>query len=61
MGQGHVRPEERENATLKHCPRTHIAAEYYRKFILNYGDLSYPLCLTELTKKRVPNLVPWNE
>ncbi|GFW21481.1 retrovirus-related Pol polyprotein from transposon 17.6 [Trichonephila clavipes] len=32
---------------------------YYREYIPNFASLVLPL--TELTKNRVPNIIPWNE
>ncbi len=62
LGHGQVRPQIDKTAAFATCLRPKTKKEvrqflglagYYRRFILNYSDLTSPL--TDLTKKDVPD------
>ncbi len=66
LGHGQVRPQIDKTAAFATCLRPKTKKEvrqflglvgYYRRFILNYSDLTSPL--TDLTKKEVPDPVQW--
>ncbi|CAM4608181.1 unnamed protein product [Leuciscus chuanchicus] len=68
LGHGQVRPQIDKTAAVATCPRPKTKKEvrqflglagYYRRFVPNYSDLASPL--TDLTKKEVPDTVPWTE
>ncbi len=65
---GQVRPQIDKTAAIAACPRPKTKKEvrqflglagYYRRFIPDYSELTSPL--TDLTKKEVPDTVPWTE
>ncbi len=68
LGHGQVRPQIDKTAAIAACPRPKTKKEvrqflglagYYRRFIPDYSELTSPL--TDLTKKEVPDTVPWTE
>ncbi len=68
LGHGQVRPQIDKTAAIAACPRPKTKKEvrqflglagYYRRFIPDYSELTNPL--TDLTKKEVPDTVPWTE
>ncbi len=68
LGHGQVRPQIDRTAAIAACPRPKTKKEvrqflglagYYRRFIPDYSELTSPL--TDLTKKEVPDTVPWTE
>ncbi len=68
LGHGQVRPQIDKTAAIAACPRPKTKKEvrqflglagYYRRFIPDYSELTSPL--TDLTKKEVPDTVPWME
>ncbi len=68
LGHGQVRPQIDKMAAIAACPRPKAKKEvrqflglagYYRRFIPDYSELTSPL--TDLTKKEVPDTVPWTE
>ncbi len=68
LGHGQVRPQIDKTAAIAACPRPKTKKEvrqflglagYYRRFIPDYLELTSPL--TDLTKKEVPDTVPWTE
>ncbi len=68
LGHGQVRPQIDKTAAIAACPRPKTKKEvrqflglagYYRRFIPDYSELTSPL--TDLTKKEVPDMVPWTE
>lgn len=68
IGQGGVKPEESKVNAIKNMARPKTKKEvrsflgmsgYYRRFIGNYSEKAEPL--TELTKKGIPDQVPWTE
>ncbi len=68
LGHGQVRPQIDKTAAIAACPRPKTKNEvrqflglagYYRRFIPDYSELTSPL--TDLTKKEVPDTVPWTE
>ncbi len=69
LGHGQVRPQIDKTAAIAACPRPKTKKEvrqflglagYYRRFIPDYSELTSPL-VTDLTKKEVPDTVPWTE
>ena len=67
VGHGGVRPEQAKVLAIQHMaqPRTKKEVRaflgitgYYRRFIQNYAILAQPL--TDLTKKNVPDKIPWS-
>ncbi len=68
LGHGQVHPQIDKTAAIAACPRPKTKKEvrqflglagYYRRFIPDYSELTSPL--TDLTKKEVPDTVPWTE
>ncbi len=68
LGHGQVRPQIDKTAAIAACPRPKTKKEvrqflglagYYRRFVPDYSKLTSPL--TDLTKKEVPDTVPWTE
>ncbi len=68
LGHEQVRPQIDKTAAIAACPRPKTKKEvrqflglagYYRRFIPDYSELTSPL--TDLTKKEVPDTVPWTE
>ncbi len=68
LGHGQVRPQIDKTAAIAACPRPKTKKEvrqflglagYYRRFVPDYSELTSPL--TDLTKKEVPDTVPWTE
>ncbi len=68
LGHGQVRPQIDKTTAIAACPRPKTKKEvrqflglagYYRRFIPDYSELTSPL--TDLTKKEVPDTVPWTE
>ncbi len=68
LGHGQVRPQIDKTAAIAACPRPMTKKEvrqflglagYYRRFVPDYSELTSPL--TDLTKKEVPDTVPWTE
>ncbi len=68
LGHRQVRPQIDKTAAIAACPRPKTKKEvrqflglagYYRRFIPDYSELTSPL--TDLTKKEVPDTVPWTE
>ncbi len=68
LGHGQVRPQIDKTAAIAACPRPKTKKEvrqflglagYYRRFIPDYSELTS--LLTDLTKKEVPDTVPWTE
>ncbi len=68
LGHGQVRPQIDKTAAIAACLRPKTKKEvreflglagYYRRFIPDYSELTSPL--TDLTKKEVPDTVPWTE
>ncbi len=68
LGHRQVRPQIDKTAAIAACPRPKTKkdrrqflglAGYYRRFIPDYSELTSPL--TDLTKKEVPDTVPWTE
>ncbi len=63
-----MRPQIDKTAAIAACPRPKTKKEvrqflglagYYRRFVPDYSELTSPL--TDLTKKEVPDTVPWTE
>ncbi len=68
LGHGQVHPQIDKTAAIAACPRPKTKKEvrqflglagYYRRFVPDYSELTSPL--TDLTKKEVPDTVPWTE
>ena len=68
VGNGTVQPEQGKLVTVQMFSipetKTHVRAflgltGYYRRFIPNYADVALPL--TDLTKKKAPNQIRWDE
>ncbi|GFW03878.1 hypothetical protein TNCV_2049941 [Trichonephila clavipes] len=68
IGSGKQEPYPEKTAVINHLPVPKTKKElrsvlglcnYYREYIPKYTELVYPL--TELTKKRVPDSIPWTE
>ncbi|GFW98240.1 hypothetical protein TNCV_331921 [Trichonephila clavipes] len=68
IGSGKHEPDPEKTAVINNLPvpKTKKAlrsvlglCNYYREYIPKYSELVYPL--TELTKKRVPDSIPWTE
>ena len=68
VGNGTVQPEQGKLTTVQMFTfpetKTDVCAflsltGYYRRFISSYADVALPL--TDLTKKKVPNQVSWDE
>ncbi len=68
LGHGQVRPQIDKTTAIAACPRPKTKKEvrqflglagYYRRFIPDYSELTSSL--TDLTKKEVPDTVPWTE
>ncbi|GFU56196.1 retrovirus-related Pol polyprotein from transposon 17.6 [Trichonephila clavipes] len=68
IGSGKHEPDPEKTAVINNLPVPKTKKElrsvlglcnYYREYIPKYSELVYPL--TELTKKRVPDSIPWTE
>ncbi|GFU66228.1 retrovirus-related Pol polyprotein from transposon 17.6 [Trichonephila clavipes] len=68
IGSGKHEPDPEKTAVINNLPVPKMKKElrsvlglcnYYREYIPKYSELVYPL--TELTKKRVPDSIPWTE
>ncbi|GFU07814.1 retrovirus-related Pol polyprotein from transposon 17.6 [Trichonephila clavipes] len=67
IGSGKHEPDPEKTAVINNLPvpktkkelRSDGLCNYYREYIPKYSELVYPL--TELTKKRVPDSIPWTE
>ncbi|XP_042899321.2 uncharacterized protein [Parasteatoda tepidariorum] len=68
IGSGELQPDPEKVRVIKQLPRPNTKKElrsvlglcgFYRDYIPKYAELVYPL--TELTKKRVPEEIPWSE
>ncbi|GFV58399.1 hypothetical protein TNCV_1657611 [Trichonephila clavipes] len=68
IGSGKHEPDPEKTAVINNLPAPKTKKElrsvlglcnYYREYIPKYSELVYPL--TELTKKRVPDSIPWTE
>ncbi|GFU58539.1 transposon Tf2-11 polyprotein [Trichonephila clavipes] len=68
IGSGKHEPDLEKTAVINNLPVPKMKKElrsvlglcnYYRESIPKYSELVYPL--TELTKKRVPDSIPWTE
>ncbi|GFV49617.1 hypothetical protein TNCV_1484731 [Trichonephila clavipes] len=68
IGSGKHEPDPEKTAVINNLPGPKTKKElrsvlglcnYYREYIPKYSELVYPL--TELTKKRVPDSIPWTE
>lgn len=68
IGSGRHQPDPDKIQAIKSLPQPKTKKElrsvlglcnYYREYIPSYSELVYPL--TELTKKRVPDTIPWTE
>ncbi|GFU75630.1 hypothetical protein TNCV_2863441 [Trichonephila clavipes] len=68
IGSGKYEPDPEKTAVINNLPVPKTKKElrsvlglcnYYREYIPKYSELVYPL--TELTKKRVPDSIPWTE
>ncbi|GFX29998.1 retrovirus-related Pol polyprotein from transposon 17.6 [Trichonephila clavipes] len=68
IGSGKHEPDPERTAVINNLPAPKTKKElrsvlgqcnYYHEYIPKYSELVYPL--TELTKKRVPDSIPWTE
>ncbi|GFV27677.1 hypothetical protein TNCV_4169021 [Trichonephila clavipes] len=68
IGSGKHEPDPEKTEVINNLPVPKTKKElrsvlglcnYYREYIPKYSELVYPL--TELTKKRVPDSIPWTE
>ncbi|GFY11600.1 retrovirus-related Pol polyprotein from transposon opus [Trichonephila clavipes] len=68
IGSGKHEPDPEKTAVINNLPVPKTKKElcsvlglcnYYREYVPKYSELVYPL--TELTKKRVPDSIPWTE
>ncbi|GBM61394.1 Retrovirus-related Pol polyprotein from transposon 17.6 [Araneus ventricosus] len=68
IGSGRHQPDPDKTNTIENLPQPKTKKElrsvlglcnYYREYIPSYSELVYPL--TELTKKKVPDSIPWTK
>ncbi|GBL97317.1 hypothetical protein AVEN_155779-1 [Araneus ventricosus] len=68
IGSGRHQPDPDKTNTIENLPQPKIKKElrsvlglcnYYREYIPIFSELVYPL--TELTKKKVPDNIPWTK